>query len=632
MNGDSLQYKYNTLKYSDLNCLLLFFFLLFHLVLFAQVDEQQVQNQKIEDYKQEIKQKWVSDIDSALIISDKAIVYCNSIRNIPEKTTFIKMKGIGYYYSGQFDKADSIFHLGLHTSEQNNYKKLTGDYYNLLMIVKRKKNVYDSAVYYGNKNIAIRKEMKDSFNLAGAYDNLANVYKNLGDFNKAIELNTKSIDIFKQNNNLKDLGLAYENLSNLYGEVQDYTKSLEYLIKGKEIFEKINDEYNLANIDYNFGFYYYKQKKYPKSLEYFRQSYKLFSKLNKTDALGDVDMSIGEIYIDKNQFEKAYPYLKNAEYLYHKAGIPDYKAEAESKLALLFLKQKKKDSTLKYLHKAQALTQSQSILFKKKLLQTEMDYYNTFGDFKNAYQKSLELSKINDSIHTLNIQEAIHKKLLEFKLDKMKSENTLLKQKQTIDKLHNKQMKLTSFALSALTVLSFVILYLFLKKRKREKEISGLRIKEAELKKQEMEAGLHANERQLAGFTLHMMQKNLILKDLLEYVKQAEKSKEIDISSNIKEFKIKLINALSSDQDWKTFEVYFEKANPKFLNRLKEKHPDLTAKEIKLATMVRLNMDIKEAASTMNVAPNSIRIARYRLRKKLGLTPEDNLYEYMLGV
>lgn len=108
--------------------------------------------------------------------------------------------------------------------------------------------------------------------------------------------------------------------------------------------------------------------------------------------------------------------------------------------------------------------------------------------------------------------------------------------------------------------------------------------------------------------------------------------KKIDISSNIKEFKIKLINAISSDQDWKTFEIYFEKANPNFLKNLKAKHPDLTSKEIKLSTMIRLNMDIKETASTMNIEPNSVRIARYRLRKKLGLSPDDNLYEYMLKV
>jgi len=118
----------------------------------------------------------------------------------------------------------------------------------------------------------------------------------------------------------------------------------------------------------------------------------------------------------------------------------------------------------------------------------------------------------------------------------------------------------------------------------------------------------------------------------LDYIKQVEKDKITNIGSKIREFKIKIINALSSDQDWKTFEVYFEKANPKFIKRLKEKHPNLTAKEVKLAIMVRLNMDIKETASTMNIEANSVRIARYRLRKKLGLSSDDNLYEYMLGV
>jgi len=79
--------------------------------------------------------------------------------------------------------------------------------------------------------------------------------------------------------------------------------------------------------------------------------------------------------------------------------------------------------------------------------------------------------------------------------------------------------------------------------------------------------------------------------------------------------KIKLLNALSSDQNWKIFEIYFEETNPKFIKRLKEKHSNLTAKEVNLAIMVRLNMDIKETTSTMNIEPNSVKIARYRLRK-----------------
>lgn len=98
-----------------------------------------------------------------------------------------------------------------------------------------------------------------------------------------------------------------------------------------------------------------------------------------------------------------------------------------------------------------------------------------------------------------------------------------LKDKEIIS---NTRRKFLITLLILLVILFFSILARVQSKRKVEKEISRLKIKESELKKQEMEAGLHANERQLAGFTLHMMQKKLILKDLLEYVKQAEKSKK----------------------------------------------------------------------------------------------------------
>ncbi len=43
-------------------------------------------------------------------------------------------------------------------------------------------------------------------------------------------------------------------------------------------------------------------------------------------------------------------------------------------------------------------------------------------------------------------------------------------------------------------------------------------------------------------------------------------------------------------------------------------------------------MNLKEAAIIMGISPESVKTARYRLRKKLGLEREDNLIEYILSI
>jgi len=41
-------------------------------------------------------------------------------------------------------------------------------------------------------------------------------------------------------------------------------------------------------------------------------------------------------------------------------------------------------------------------------------------------------------------------------------------------------------------------------------------------------------------------------------------------------------------------------------------------------------MSIKEMAGILNISPDSVKTARYRLRKKFQLNTEDNLTEFIL--
>ncbi|RLD88174.1 MAG: hypothetical protein DRJ09_08875, partial [Bacteroidetes bacterium] len=150
--------------------------------------------------------------------------------------------------------------------------------------------------------------------------------------------------------------------------------------------------------------------------------------------------------------------------------------------------------------------------------------------------------------------------------------------------------------------------------------------------KQELSKENDFRSRQLTTYTLHLMQKNLILKDVLNEVKLMENKEPKQIKKELVNLKIQLINAVSSDSDWENFKLFFEKVNTNFFIRLKEKYPDISNKDEKLCALIWLNMDINEAASVLNVDYNTIRIARYRLRKKMGLNPQDDLYKIIQKV
>lgn len=72
--------------------------------------------------------------------------------------------------------------------------------------------------------------------------------------------------------------------------------------------------------------------------------------------------------------------------------------------------------------------------------------------------------------------------------------------------------------------------------------------------------------------------------------------------------------------------------NARFFAELRERYPDLTKQEQELCGFIRLNLDTKEIATLRNIHPASVKKMRHRIRKKMGLAPEADMYEVISGV
>ena len=78
---------------------------------------------------------------------------------------------------------------------------------------------------------------------------------------------------------------------------------------------------------------------------------------------------------------------------------------------------------------------------------------------------------------------------------------------------------------------------------------------------------------------------------------------------------------------------YFGQIHPNFFSTLKQIVNDkLSSSEMRLCMLLRLNLSSKEIADILHITPDSVRIARYRLRKKLPLESKDDLQDYLLNL
>jgi DNA-binding CsgD family transcriptional regulator len=108
-----------------------------------------------------------------------------------------------------------------------------------------------------------------------------------------------------------------------------------------------------------------------------------------------------------------------------------------------------------------------------------------------------------------------------------------------------------------------------------------------------------------------------------------------DTEKAAKEFQ-KIIRVIDRDLDhneeWEQFAVHFDSVHSNYLKKLKARHPSLTTSDLKLAAYLRLNLSTKEIAQLMNISVRGVETSRYRLRKKLDIENEINLFDHLLKI
>ena len=85
-----------------------------------------------------------------------------------------------------------------------------------------------------------------------------------------------------------------------------------------------------------------------------------------------------------------------------------------------------------------------------------------------------------------------------------------------------------------------------------------------------------------------------------------------------------------TEQVWNEFEQRFENTFDTFYKKLLDRFPTLTPTERKLCALLRLGLTSKEIAILTFQNPQSVDVGRYRLRKKLELSTDENITDFLL--
>ncbi len=156
-------------------------------------------------------------------------------------------------------------------------------------------------------------------------------------------------------------------------------------------------------------------------------------------------------------------------------------------------------------------------------------------------------------------------------------------------------------------------------------------------------AAIHLVEmhrKELADKNLELTQKTMLLtrpsQYNLEIVRNLERLEMLvdgqpEAQSIIREI-LDDLDRQCRESNWGHFEMAFHNVHPEFCKNIITEFPGLTPGELRQCILIRLGMNNKDMASVLCQNPDSIRVTRFRIRRKLRVGNEANLQSFLCRI
>ena len=231
----------------------------------------------------------------------------------------------------------------------------------------------------------------------------------------------------------------------------------------------------------------------------------------------------------------------------------------------------------------------------------------------------------NDSLLSETYNERIDKLDYDFQ---MSQEKIVMENEKQVLILKQQRKELIYLSIvGILLTLSIVSILIWLLQRNKLRN-SRLRNRAMELETSNMQLEIESKNRKLASVALNLIERNEFIASISEKLKNTKLEEDQDEFLYIQNV-IKEIDRSNTNKIWDEFEKRFMEVHGDFYQKLTTSFPDLTLNERKLCAFILLNMSTKDISSITYQSPHSIKIARYRLRKKLGLEKNENLNAFL---
>lgn len=484
-------------------------------------------------------------------------------------------------------------------------------------------------------------EKKDPAATGQALLQMGNLCCDMGNYPKALDFHLKADKIFRELQmkswlaaNLNAMGLVYYHNRQSVMARNQYNEALE-------LFRQLNNPKGLADTYGSIGHLYEKEKKYDSAFFFQRLALQQYATLSEKQGMAGIYENIGSIYEDLEHFDSALYYYNRSYELYDqlKANVP--LTNVVNNLGDIYRKTGQYSEAMRLSRQALAMAQRQNITYEVGAACRDIGKTWYLLHQPDSAYHYLELSR-RASIDIYSIENNRQAAFLSamFDIDR-KNEKILALE-------HDRNTNIiiaiaTAIVLTLLVVLGWVtISRQRLKIRNAEmmarqdkqmmeaqQELMQSALTNKELQEDRLRQELEVKGKELTTHTLHVIQKNQLLEDLRTRLEAMAKDDKRDQRKQIQQL-IQQINLnFNYDEYWNEFRETFEQVHQDFFAKLKKQQEDLTHGDLRLAALIKLNLASKDMATLLAISQDSLRVSRYRLRKKLNLEEGESLTAFL---
>lgn len=428
--------------------------------------------------------------------------------------------------------------------------------------------------------LMIAERRTDQTLVARVMGNVADVYMFVGDPEISLNWSRKALDQHRLNGDLLGVGITLANMSRVFQSQGDYANALAVSTESLAVMTSLKDASGVARSMIALAELYNDKKHFDQAATFAQEALDIFTHTHDVDRALRCMLILARIACHRKNFTEALGILKKARQQSKETDNHPLHIDIEVISSTVATGQKNISAARKHLLAAAKIASSQGVTASIAEIYNALAILaETSGDPSSALKYERQRAAAQQLAD--NLLRARHGQALQLRLE--------------IEREH------------------------------RAREI-------AQHQNEHLAFSLESKNRELSISAIAIAQKNELLSAIGADLKDSIEAPSTNRLPKLKALLRIIDGHRRNGEDWKNLTEQLNNVHDDFFRSLAQKCPSLSSTEIKLASLLKLNLTSKEIAEILTVSLQTIEVYRHRLRKKLDIPPAITLTTYFQGL